>query len=144
MKFNRIWLGIMRRRFARWLQSLLAPSPSTQAPTVPEYKGWTATQQRLEEESYLASPHAVWLKPDRFETRLWMEGVWVKPNALPETNASTTLTYWGNAAMTGCQSAANQRSLLAQMQMYNQASALQQHTGYNSGPLFGNLLGPLL
>lgn len=154
MKFNRVWLRIMQRRFERWLQSLFAPTPNKRTVTVPEYNGWTATQRRLEEESYLANPHAVWLKPDRFEAQLWMEGIWARaaqeetiyfPSAYAQWSADKAkiVSLEQRLNMAQMQNAASQ-SMLAQMQAYNHPSALQQQAGYGLNTLFGNLLGPRL
>jgi hypothetical protein len=161
MKFNRVWLRIMQRRFWRWLQSLFAPRPIKRTVAVPEYNGWTATQKRLEEESYLANPHAVWLKPDRFETRLWMEGVWERGpsqmfSSVPGAYMVVKKTSWVNgqkvyfyadehdAFMQSARLNARQQPSLAQMQMYRQLSAYQQQAGHGLNSPFSNLLSPRL
>jgi len=78
MRFNiRYWLRLYRR----W-QYVRTPRPAFIPTVTPVERHWSATDEKLERDLYLANPHAVWLRPDRNEHKVpcWqIEGFWEAP-----------------------------------------------------------------
>ena len=74
------------RLYQRW-QYLRAPRPAFIPTVTPVQRTWSAIDERLERDLYLANPHAVWLRPDRNEHKVpcWqIEGFWEEPVVLIE------------------------------------------------------------
>jgi hypothetical protein len=92
------------RLYRRW-KYLRTPRPVFEPTVTPVERHWTAIDEKLERELYLANPHAVWLRPDRDEHKVpcWqIEGFWEAPPLQP-------LSQYSNVA-----------------QSYSQLSLLQQ------------------
>lgn len=69
------------RKYQRW-QYRRAPRPAFVPTVTPVKRIWSAIDERLERDLYLANPHAVWLRPDRHEHKgpCWqIKGFWEAP-----------------------------------------------------------------
>jgi hypothetical protein len=134
MEWRRI-LKLIIRKYQRW-QYRRTPRPAFIPTVTPIVRTWSATDERLERELYLANPHAVWLRPDRHEHKIpcWqIEGFWVAPAPVEFARQQNSLSSYQHAAM--LQNAANQRAY-SQMNL-NSPFMQSPHQAFMNGLING-------
>ena len=129
------WFRYWRTRYRRW-QYMRTPRLAFVPTVTPVERHWTATDEKLERDLYLASPCAFWLRPDRHEHKVpcWqIEGVWEAPPPHPLSNLYAAGLQ--NSAM-----GAFQQSQIAHA-YYRQSQFTNPNSLYSVGQLLGKPFG---
>ena len=97
MEWRRV-LRLIIRKYQRW-QYHRTPRPAFVPTVTPIERTWSATDERLERDLYLANPRAVWLRPDRNEHKIpcWqIEGFWEAPLQIDMRPPKRPLLQYGD------------------------------------------------